>query len=84
MEQRYRVESLLLQHRSKVCDLERAAAQSPHAEVKGRFGADDIDDGVRDLRGQIDSHKESIQALQVSLTPAEIDQLSSLASRLAK
>ena len=35
-------------------------------------------------KDQIESHKESIQALQTSLTPAEVGQLTSLSTRLAK
>lgn len=33
---------------------------------------------------EIESHRESVQALQNSLTPAEINQLSTLSNRLAK
>ncbi|CDS40256.1 DNA directed RNA polymerase III subunit RPC3 [Echinococcus multilocularis] len=51
------------------------------AEIARLEGQEKMGEGVDE---EIESHRESVQALQNSLTPAEINQLSTLSNRLAK
>ncbi len=68
VEQRFRVETLIKQHQEKITELEK----TPEGDLSD------------EQKEEIESHTESVQALQTSLTPAELGQLSTLSGRLAK
>ncbi|VDP91446.1 unnamed protein product [Echinostoma caproni] len=71
IEQRYRVETLIEKHQSKLAVLEKTTVEGS--------GDDNTDDA--DL---VTQHKESLESLKSSITPAEQKQLIHLTSRLAK
>lgn len=74
MDQRYRVEHLIAEHQAKIARLEEGGADAP----------EDLSEELENPEESLESHKESVQALQNSLTPAEVNQLSTLANRLSK
>lgn len=74
LDQRYRVEGLIDEHKSKIARLEKGVDDA----------IEDQAEEAEDSMDPLESHKESVQALQNSLTPAEVNQLSTLTNRLSK
>ncbi|KAM7540942.1 hypothetical protein Aperf_G00000027935 [Anoplocephala perfoliata] len=76
VDKRYRTERLIAEHKAKITLLE---------EGEGVDALEDQSEGSEENpEDSLKSHKESVQALQNSLTPAEVNQLSTLANRLSK
>ncbi|KAA0184588.1 DNA-directed RNA polymerase III subunit RPC3 [Fasciolopsis buskii] len=71
VEQRYRVEYMIEKHQTEMALLKNAVQTS------------DADDSVEDTESMT-QHKESLESLKSSITPAEQKQLNSLTSKLAK
>ncbi|CAH8486725.1 unnamed protein product [Schistosoma turkestanicum] len=68
IEQRYRIESLILQHQAKLSEYnESSSAVSPN-----------------DSNDSESQHKESVESLKSSITPAELHQLTVLSNKLSK
>nr|CDS32851.1 DNA directed RNA polymerase III subunit RPC3 [Hymenolepis microstoma] len=74
MDQRYRVEGLIEEHKAKIARLEKGVEEAIEDQTEGSENSMD----------PLESLKESVQALQNSLTPAEVNQLSTLSNRLSK
>ncbi|CAH8494755.1 unnamed protein product [Heterobilharzia americana] len=68
IEQRYRIETLILQHQSK---LNEYSESSPNASLN-------------DSNDSESQHKESVESLKSSITPAELQQLAALSNRISK
>lgn len=77
-EKRYRVEGLIDEHKAKIARLEAGLEETDQADQTDQ--AEESESSTDPL----ESHKESVLALQNSLTPAEVKQLSTLANRLSK
>ncbi|THD20311.1 DNA directed RNA polymerase III subunit RPC3 [Fasciola hepatica] len=71
VEQRYRVENLIEKHQAKMAILENSANTNNATD-----NADDVE--------SLTQHRESLESLKSSITPAEQKQLNSLISTLAK
>ncbi|VDN99134.1 unnamed protein product [Rodentolepis nana] len=74
IDQRYRVEGLIDDHKAKIARLEKGVEEATEDQAEGSENSMD----------PLESLKESVQALQNSLTPAEVNQLSILTNKLSK
>ncbi|KAH8860999.1 DNA-directed RNA polymerase III subunit RPC3 [Schistosoma japonicum] len=68
IEQRYRIESLILQHQTKLNECTETSSSA----------------SLNDLNDSESQHKESVESLKSSITPAELHQLTVLSNKLSK
>ncbi|KAK4469604.1 hypothetical protein MN116_007139 [Schistosoma mekongi] len=68
IEQRYRIESLILQHQTKLNEYTETSSSA----------------SLNDLNDSESQHKESVESLKSSITPAELHQLTVLSNKLSK
>ncbi|CAH8501993.1 unnamed protein product [Schistosoma bovis] len=68
IEQRYRIESLILQHQAKLNEYNESSSSA----------------SLNDSNESESQHKESIESLKSSITPAELHQLTVLSDKLSK
>ncbi|CAH8838867.1 unnamed protein product [Trichobilharzia szidati] len=69
IEQRYRIETLILQHQAKLSEYNNGSSSST---------------SLNDSNDSESQHKESVEALKSSITPAEVNQLTVLSNKLSK
>ncbi|XP_018650509.1 hypothetical protein Smp_146110 [Schistosoma mansoni] len=68
IEQRYRIETLILQHQTKLNECNESSSSA----------------SLNDSNDSESQHKESIESLKSSITPAELNQLTVLSNKLSK